>query len=201
VLPGESARKTFPVTGFLELLVPRYKPYGLARGSAAREAQKDVAQGYATHRGAPSPGDERFMRYYLSFDQDAWRLEGYKRIQRQAGADAWRQTSNLFTKIGVPRLAEGGARVPFGERDSLEVRAAGVVHVDLTGFLYDQLPSFEITGTKDPARTTWALGKFMAFFMGSLQRVYLPQVGSALDTLYRPLANNVQHEAPRHRKH
>jgi choline dehydrogenase-like flavoprotein len=201
VLPGESERKTFPVTGFLELLVPRYKPYGLARGSAAREAQKDVAQGYATHRGAPSPGDERFMRYYLSFDQDAWRLEGYKRIQRQAGADAWRQTSNLFTKIGVPRLAEGGSKVPFGERDSLEVRAAGVVHVDLTGFLYDQLPSFEITGSQDPARTSWALGKFMAFFMGSLQRVYLPQVGSALDTLYRPLANNVQHEAPRHRKH
>jgi len=65
------------------------------------------------------------------------------------------------------------------------------VHVDLTGFLYNQLPSFEVTGTKDPALVSWAISKFAAFFFGELQRVYAPEVSRVLNGLFDPRPSNV----------
>ncbi len=204
-LPGAESRQELPVTGHLELFVPRYKPYGL-QGDEEKKAQRAVAKTYTTVVGLPKPNRQRFMRYHLSFDEDRWRLEGYKRIRQDPGLDAWRDTAALFTRIGEPRMDGAGNKLRLGAKDSLRVHSAGVVHVDLTGFLYDQLRSFEVTGATDPAtnetdaaRVSWAIAKFAGFFFGTLQRVYMPETKVALETLFQPRANNVRHEPARWR--
>jgi choline dehydrogenase-like flavoprotein len=205
ILPGRVSADTFPVSGRLELFVPRYKPYGL-QDPKAIAAQRAAAEDYTTRVGRPGPRLARLMRYYLSFDEDRWRLEGYKRMRQDPGVDAWRDTSSLFTRIGTPRRDANDNAQPLGEKDSIDVKAAGVVHVDLMGLLYDQLPSFKATGVGDPckdevdaARATWAVSKFAGFFFGTLQRIYVPETKAALATLFDPRANQVRHEAPRRR--
>jgi len=47
--------------------------------------------------------------------------------------------------------------------DSGELRA-GIVRVDLSRFTFRTLPSMQVTGTTDPARITWALAEFAAYF-------------------------------------
>jgi choline dehydrogenase-like flavoprotein len=183
-----------PCTGRLELFTPRYKSRGLVSKDQRDAQQRITGQPYATRVGSPDPSDDRFMRYHLSFADDHWRLDGYKRIRQDPGLDAWRDTSALFTRIGVPKPDEKGKIAPLG-RGALDVRAAGVVHVDLTGFLYDQMPSFRVTGSDDPARQTWAIAKFNAFFFGALQRVYAPEAKTALETLFGAKANNVRYGA------
>jgi hypothetical protein len=110
-------------------------------------------------------------------DKPGWVLSGYKRMRNDPGLDAWRDTTSLFVKVTGPAPARSAPGV---------TRAAGVLHVDLSGFLFDQIHSIEITQTKDPARIVWAAATFATFFFGSLQRIYLPQVGGALDTLLAP---------------
>ncbi len=109
------------------------------------------------------------MRYGLTLcDLPGWSLEGYKRLRDDPGPDSWRDTADLFVKLKGP-----------------EGMGAGVAHISLEGFLA-QLHSFEVSNTKDPARIVWAIGKFGAFFFGSLQRIYLPQVGRLTGTAFRP---------------
>jgi hypothetical protein len=96
-------------------------------------------------------------------------LRGYKRIREQPALAAWRDTSTLFTWIERP-----GASAPM---------LAGVAHVELDDFLFKQLSSIEVTGTKDPARIAWATATFGAFFFGSLQRIYMPAIDAALQSL------------------
>jgi hypothetical protein len=51
--------------------------------------------------------------------------------------------------------------------------------VDLTNFLFTQMPSIEATGTPDKARQVWAVTQFAKFFFGTLQRIYLPALRAA----------------------
>ena len=52
------------VSGFLELLVLRHKPYGLSPELA--KIQADIAGSYHTISGPPKANEERFMDYHLS---------------------------------------------------------------------------------------------------------------------------------------
>jgi choline dehydrogenase-like flavoprotein len=212
VMPGARNRapQEFAVKGDLKLLVPRHKPYGLPPHLAA--IQRDIAGSYHTVKGPPDPDLQRMMYYDLSLldrdgkpVEDELRLRAYKRIREDPGLDAWRDTTALFTRLGVPERKDGQA-LPLGCKLA-EVRAAGVVHVDLNGFAFHEVPSFEATGgetpqlkdaqvsgTTDAARINWAIAKFASFFFGTLQRVYSPTTRHVLDAIYRPMPNNVQHE-------
>ncbi len=206
-LPGlpNSGEKGTKVRGYLELLVPRHKPYGVSP-KLKGEQRAITGRPHRTRKGNPSPGAPRFMYYHLALPEDVLRLEGYKRIRNDPGLDAWRDTTALFTRFGRPRVAGS----PLGS--PIDAVAAGVVHVNLTDFAYEEMPSFatiggegalprppglEVTGTQDPARVTWALGKFMAFFFGTLQRIYSPGARAASSALFEPLPNGVRHERPR----
>lgn len=213
-LPGvpHSGEKLCPVTGFLELLVPRHKPYGLPSRETRRVQSKATGYTYRTRKGEPDPNAPRFMYYHLSVGNgDELRLEGYKRIRNDPGLDAWRDTTALFTRFGRPSLANGKKSRLGGPIDAC---AAGVIHVNLTDFLYREVPSFqaiggegklplppnfEVTGTTDPARLNWAAGKFISFFFGTLQRVYAPAAINVADALFQPVPNGVRHQRLRRR--
>jgi hypothetical protein len=191
-LPGtKSVERYGEALGTLELIVPRFKPHAISRDDLRRRRAQTVAAGrpYTTRHGDPGRSRERFMKYDLSFEDRArqsWRLRGYKRIAREPGVDAWRATSSLFCQLCGPFPSSAATR---GTRT---VGGVGVVHVDLTSFLFNQLKSMEVTGTEDPSRKTWALAKFSTFFFGSLQRIYMPGLGLALDTVMRAQLGDVR---------
>src|SRR5690606_7111498 len=116
-----------------------------------------------------------------------------KLIRDDPGLDAWRDTSSLFVRLLGP--------APDGARSAQQrLRGAGTVHVDLDGFLTEQLPSIRVETdggqSPDPARATWAILCFASFFFGQLQRVYLPEVESALRSLFEPRPANVRFRPP-----
>jgi choline dehydrogenase-like flavoprotein len=205
-LPGGTEPVTRATAGTLELFVPRYKPYALVDGPKKFAQEASVgpyksarAPGNLVEKGAPPPREERLMKYRLAFEVDGaeWALHGYKRMSLVPGVNAWRDTTSLFVTLFGPERAGGRATAVHG---------IGAIHVDLTGFLFGQLHSVtaaeaESAGVAsaphkpvDPARLTWAVVKFGAFFFGSLQRVYLPEVGSLLDTLFHPRKTNVNYK-------
>jgi choline dehydrogenase-like flavoprotein len=177
------------VTGTLQLFTRRFKPYGIPRENQVRRAaQARFGRGYKTHVGRPRRFAQRYLLYKLETGdhQPTLRMEGYKRIRDDPGFDGWRDTSTLFFKLfrdgPTPATA---VPVLFG---------AGAVHISMDDFIFTLLPSIEITGTEDPARITWATAKFGTFFFGTLQRLYAPAVGTALQTLFKWNSSNVRHE-------
>lgn len=194
-LPDTPAVDTFDAFGELELFSRRYKPYGLQKPEL-RQVQSEISRAggvageYGTVVGRPDPDEARYLRYSLAFrdrEQRLWTLLGYKRVLDDPGFDVFRDTSALFVKLVAP---EG--------RGPAAVRAAGVAHVDLNEFIAKQLPSFRVEPSDDPARVGWALGKFMFFFFGSLERSYLPELRAALATFFgRPPGE--RHVNPRRR--
>jgi hypothetical protein len=137
------------------------------------------------------------MKYRLAFEVDGqrWALHGYKRMSLEPGVNAWRDTTSLFITLLGPEPAGSSAGLAAG---TPAVRGIGAVHVDLTGFLFGQLHSVTAAEAEsssepsaghapvDPARLTWAVAKFSAFFFGSLQRIYVPEVGTLLNALFHP---------------
>lgn len=208
-LPQSGSKRR--VRGFLELFAERRKPYGLPE--SLRDVQTALSDyQYLTIKGEPESGAPRFMRYYLSVEGDELRLEGYKRVRNDPGVDAWRDTTALFTRFGRPKVDAAGVKRPLGEE--IEPIAAGVLHVNLTDFVYDEIasfetsggercaaphPPFEVVGTTDPARMTWAAAKFASFFFGSLQRIYSPSAVSVLDAVLQPVTSGLRHERPARR--
>jgi len=184
-LPGEP--KPLPVSGTLQLFVARYKRHAIGPDPARKNAHERLLgprRSYRTIRGDPPSGGARYLDYRLAFDgKPGWSLRGYKRVTKQPALDAWRDTSTLFTWIERP-----GASAPM---------LAGVAHVELDNFLFKQLSSIEVTGTKDPARITWATATFGAFFFGSLQRIYLPAIDTVLQSLLRRPSGGVHYKPPR----
>ena len=65
----------------------------------------------------------------------------------------------------------------------MSCRGAGAVHTELTAFLFKQLHGLRVTGTTDPARIAWATTTFAEFFFGTLLRVYVPGLGTAIGAL------------------
>ncbi len=197
--PAQGSYAPLRVEGVFELFTPRYKAYGITEDEPLRmEAQRRRA-GYATRRGEPPR--ERFMTYRFAIsDRPGFFLWGYKRIREHPAIDAWRDTSSLFvTLFGLRRDGRAGASVP---------RGAGVVHVDLPGFLYGQVPSITAGYTgdgpepafvpaEDPAVAIWAIAKFATFFFGSLQRIYAPDLTNVVAGAFRGATNNLRYEPSR----
>jgi choline dehydrogenase-like flavoprotein len=175
-LPGEEASGEYAVSGRMEVMVPRCKAGALTFDDPRRATLRELGVPYVSTPMAPPP--ERLLRYDLELNVGGvpWRLDGYKRVRDDPGLDAWRDTSHLFIRL----LKDG------------KFQGAGVVHVDLNGFLFRQLPSFRVGHVRDgvlkpiddPARIAWATGAFAAFFFGELQRVYLPELGTALGQFF-----------------
>jgi choline dehydrogenase-like flavoprotein len=193
-LPEAAAPARFPVHGKLELLVKRHKRYGIGPHELDRRLAHEhfSKTRYRSVKGGAERRDERRMNYALSFRDDRgrkWALLGFKHICDDPGLDAWRDTSSLFVTLLGPGADEAPGHDGVAARS---VQGAGVVHVDLNGFLFNQLPSMRITGglgdpgTEDPTRALWAKAKFAGFFFGSLQRIYVPEVGAAVEALFRP---------------
>jgi len=155
--------------------------------------------GYATERGEPP--QQRFMTYRFAIkDRPGFFLWGYKRVREHPAIDAWRDTSSLFvTLLGPRRDGSAGRSVP---------RGAGVVHVDLPSFLYRQVPSIvagyagrdpddAFVPAEDPAAVTWAIATFAAFFFGSLQRIYAPDLTNIVASAFRGRTSNLRYEPSR----
>ncbi len=125
---------------------------------------------------------QRLFRYALSFEREAGlpplTLTGHKRVRDEPGQDEWKDTTSLF----------------FWLRDqdpkSAQPLLHGVMRVSLDEFLFEQLPSMEVTGLRhapdadgnnsgaeDPASVVWPLVSFGSFFFGNLASVYLREVG------------------------
>lgn len=178
-LPADETLRTFPVKGALKLFKERRKSR-FVLSEARAKAQRKIAGSYTStgRRSSPEP-EQRSMEYALRFTDHrgvVWNLAGYKRIKDDPGFDAWRDTTSLFV-----HLESGGV-----------ARSAGVVHVDLAGFM-KQLGSLRVVAGErpgpadaDPTRVAWTLATFARFFFGTLQRIYLPEAGVVIDTLFRP---------------
>lgn len=171
-LPGREESSRYVISqGRIKLFVRVHKDYAIGDEEKARlRAQQRASEGqYASVR---AERGERRMIYSMSFNDEAgraWTLHGFKRIASASSLDAWRQTSILCLALSGED-PQGGASV---------IRGGGAVHVDLNGFLYQQLPSVRATGTDDPVRAAWAVSEFTAFFFGTLQRIYLPALRAA----------------------
>jgi choline dehydrogenase-like flavoprotein len=191
-LPGTPDELQYECRGRVDLLTRRYKPYAIDRAADPDRfaLQNRLAGGYRTRRGRPRRGEQRFMTYRLWLrDRDGrrWLVSGKKRIRDDPGPDAWRDTSSLMTSL-------------FSEdaTGKLVFRGAGVAHVDLEQFLFSQLPSVRATGIRrDRTRAMWAKTQFAVFFFGTLQRIYLPQVNRAIDTLFKMNSSNLVRETPK----
>jgi cholesterol oxidase len=183
-LPGTNRVEHHEVNGTLDLFARRHKPYALREDHPDRGALARMGIPYHSRPGVPDL--QRFLEYHLEFvtDGEQWVLDGYKRIRDDPGIDAWRDASHLYVRVFR----------------GFEILGAGTVHVDLNGFLFKQLPSIqvghvrddELVPTEDASQAVWAAGKFGTFFFGTLQRIYVPEVQTALKTLFGPSADNVQ---------
>lgn len=202
-LPGRPAVSTLQVSGQLCLFVPRRKPYAIDRKTQrGRLRAQEAATGrpYRTlpDRYPPRRQRQRFLRYELILEGDAqnvWLLRGKKRVRDDAGFDAWRDTSTLFVRLFGPFAERPDMTQPGWQQRYCrpqQLAGAGAVHVDITRFLQQQLPSFEVFPTEDPARIGWAITKFATFFYGELQRIYMPEVMTALDTFFRLRPSNIR---------
>jgi hypothetical protein len=192
-LPLTATTATYRVTGEARLFVaPRAKrryfsPEPQVPPTANRPAVPADPEPRRIARApeGPDPAPTRFMEYELRIEsQPEWYFFGYKRISDEPRFDAWRDTSSLFFTL---------ARQPPRAGVSNPIAAAGAVHVDMMNFIYQQIPSLRVTGTTDPARVSWAMATFSTFFMGSLQRVYVPEVRSMLDALFGPPGTDGPH--------
>ncbi len=106
------------------------------------------------------------MLYRLFFRDGAGHpitLTGFKVVRNDPGADAWRDTSTLYT-----RVLKG--HVEPAEDPTAEVVASGIIHIRPLDFLR-QLTTFRAGGPSRAARAA-ALGRFGTLFMGQLWQVY-----------------------------
>jgi hypothetical protein len=88
----------------------------------------------------------------------SYRLHGVKTISGGPGVAVWTDTTTVRLTLSVNDVKVG----------------EGTMRVHLADFLGKQLPSFEITGTRDDVRIAWAFARFFGFFLGTLRQVYLP---------------------------
>jgi choline dehydrogenase-like flavoprotein len=154
-LPGHAASATFPITG-----------------GSMRLLTRDLA------RPAAEDGEEaRRIDYRLPFADGAtrWLLSGTKRIARTSSFEAWRQTSTLSFTL---------TRMVHDEGPGV-IEGAGCVRVGLRAFVFETVPSLRAVraphATTEPGQEAWVVAEFAAFFFGTLQRIYLPALRTAVE--------------------
>jgi predicted acylesterase/phospholipase RssA len=114
---------------------------------------------------ADSDPRRRHMRYRLFFTDGAGRpltLAGVKNVSDDPGADAWADTTTLYTRILEGHVAEGA--------DAPSATAAGILRISVLGFVR-QLTTFRGSGP-GAFGATRALLQFGRAFAGNLYRVY-----------------------------
>jgi len=106
---------------------------------------------------------DRRMLYALPFvgaDGQPYLLDGFKQVHDDGRFDVWGATSTLYTVIRAGHDRTGA------------VMACGILHILVTDFM-QQLGTFAISGTDDPARKATALAQFGHMFMGTLWDVFV----------------------------
>jgi cholesterol oxidase len=106
---------------------------------------------------------DRRMLYALPFvggDGQPYLLDGFKVVHDDGRFDVWGATSTLYTVIRAGHARAGSAL------------ACGVLHILVTDFM-QQLGTFTVSGTDDPARKAAALAQFGHMFMGTLWDVFV----------------------------
>ena len=106
---------------------------------------------------------DRRMLYSLPFvgaDGQPYLLDGFKQVHDDGRFDVWGATSTLYTVIRAGHDRTGA------------VMACGILHILVTDFM-QQLGTFAISGTDDPARKATALAQFGHMFMGTLWDVFV----------------------------
>jgi len=106
---------------------------------------------------------DRRMLYALPFvgaDGQPYLLDGVKLVHDDGRFDVWGATSTLYTVICAGHDRTGS------------VLACGILHILVVDFM-QQLGTFEVSGTDDPARRAAALSKFGHMFMGTLWDVFV----------------------------
>jgi hypothetical protein len=114
---------------------------------------------------AEDPATKR-MFYRLFFRDGAGHpvtLTGHKVIRDDPSADAWPDTTTLYTRVLQGHVGEA-------DEPAAQVVASGIVWIAPLDFL-KQLTTFRADGPSPISRAA-ALGRFSALFMGQLWRVY-----------------------------
>lgn len=118
-----------------------------------------------------SPADPRkFFRYHVRYGggSEFYELDGVKVLADAPGFDTWHDTSTVYATLTGP---SGWQR--------------GVLRVSIETFVREQMPSFLITGTTDPARQSWALLAFYKYFAGELIDIYMKRADAVKDALFK----------------
>ncbi len=103
------------------------------------------------------------MLYALPFvgaDGQPYLLDGFKQVRDDGSFDVWSATSTLYTVIRA------------GHDHTGPVMACGILHILVADFV-QQLGTFTVSGTDDPARKAAALAQFGRMFMGTLWDVFV----------------------------
>lgn len=106
---------------------------------------------------------DRRMLYALPFvgaDGQPYLLDGFKVVRDDGRFDVWGATSTLYTVIRA------------GHERTGSVLACGILHILVADFM-QQLSTFTVSGTDDPARKAAALTQFGRMFMGTLWDVFV----------------------------
>lgn len=106
--------------------------------------------------------NERKMKYALPFigaDGKPYLLDGVKDVRDHGNFDVWAATSTLYTVIRMGHERTGA------------VAATGILHILIPDFL-QQMTTFQVSGTDDPAKKADAIARFGRMFMGTLWDVF-----------------------------
>jgi predicted acylesterase/phospholipase RssA len=131
--------------------------------------QRPVADGVVNllvDAGDPTRKQMRYRLFFTGADGRDYTLSGFKDISGGSPADAWPETTTLYTRILAGRVADGASGT---------VDASGVIVIRLEDFLFHQLFSFRVEGPV--AQRAQAMARFGAMFFGKLWEVYGRQIG------------------------
>ena len=87
-------------------------------------------------------------------------MEGYKEVKDHGDFDVWSSTTTLYTRVRSGQSKDG------------PVIALGVLHIHARDFL-QQMTTFRISGTHNPAKQAEAMARFGRVFLGSLWDVFV----------------------------
>ncbi|MEP6976513.1 MAG: GMC family oxidoreductase [Thermoleophilia bacterium] len=110
---------------------------------------------------AASPDDRR-MRYRMRLSSEEggrYFFDGFKRIHDDPGMDMWADTTTLYVTIHE------------GEDGSGAVRGQGILRIKPADFMR-QMTTMRVTNAVSARQRVAALGRFSAYFTGSLHDVY-----------------------------
>jgi predicted acylesterase/phospholipase RssA len=116
--------------------------------------------------GDPTRKQMKYRLFFTSADGHDYTLSGFKDISGSTPADAWPETTTLYTRILTGQVGDGASGT---------VDASGVIVIRLEDFLFHQLFSFRVDGPV--ADRAQAMARFGAMFFGKLWDVYGRQIG------------------------